>query len=1105
MRCILIQTESDFIWMESILGMRQNISVDTETNMLDTFCDDFQIVGLSLAADTQTGYYIPLGHRIPPDKEDQPKPKQLSISWVMPRLNTFLKGRRVSGANHKFDTHVFDRYGVCIGTTVFDTHLAAYVYDTRDCKIGLKDMVFLKLGYKATDIDTLCAEVKPKVKKNKNDRRNGLGMEFLSPEQALEYATADAVNVQRLKKWYEPRLQEENLVHINQLELDVAPIIGNMETCGVLVDANKLTEIHDKIKVEEDKCLAIIKQIANQEDLNLRSGPQMGDLIYHQMGLRHPKGKPLYAKGDKPPQGWLEKDTIAKILANVKESTDTVYGDYRIKQWTKQQVIDLLTNKRKYSKLSKLRSTYTINMLDLLGDDGRLHTDYKQLMETGRLSCIDGQTILETSCGKFCISDKNLTKYQNISIMTHRGRMRRILRQIYKGQEEMFDVKLSNGKTLTCTKDHKILTEEGWKKLADIGVGERLYSPPSEAARSSNTQTDSIVRTGLCRAVFESGTDLFTTQYTGSIFKSVQHDPTCLSGEISNRNNIEERRELYTSSVSSPTEKAERKARCTNPKRETGGDAASWHGHDFDGQRMQDNRVVYKREPEISRSLDQTCAQITTQTTKQQPPIAFDLVYTKSRHKNSCGGVRSRSGPAFSGPVRDLFSPVRNALVFSGQYKNSTRLQNIHQNITKEQYLLESKQGRSQTIPLVNDCWYTAHTPIYGRTSVHVRLLNSRNQPTYRGGWVFSSETARDGFFRSEERRSHKGSGIHNPKDTRYRTKKESGGSGTNYTKCYVESIKPAGVRGVWDIEVEEDHSYVACGIINHNSSSPNLQNLPRGDDKDTKEFDIRAAFIADPGYVFVKADYAAQELRIIAALSGDPAMRDIFTGAKRDEEGNELDPHIYVAALAFETPYMEIYKAVQKKKKGEELTDRDKELIQYRQDSKPTNFGIAYGQTEAGLAEKIDKSLEFATFLMNSWKQKIFPVAAAWMDNTVEYAKANLYVLTALGRKRRMSTAALYLNKYEFAHIANQMRNAPVQGTAADMTKQAMIRLDRALKPYGNDARISGQIHDELIILCKEELAEEIKTLAEKEMADNINGIPFPVEAVISKTMSKE
>ena len=678
MRCVLINTEADFIWMEAVLGTRRVISVDTETNMLDTFCNEFQMVGLSLAGDTQTGYYIPIAHRTPPDKEDIPQPKQLSPQWVTSRLNTFLRGRRVSGANHKFDSHVFDRYGTCMGVTVFDALLAAYVYDSRDCGMGLKDIVFTRLGYKAQEIDELCKEVKPKSKKHPNKKRNGVGFEFLEPEVALSYAAADAVNVQRLHKWYAPRIKaDEGLDKVMALEIEVAPIIKDMETCGVLLDEAKLRQFHDDLLIGEKKFEILLKQITGNPDINPKSGAQVGDLLYHQMGLRHPKGFPLYKQGSVPPKGWMDKDVIKDILSAIKRDQSTVYGDSRIQQWTKEQVIDLLSSKILSGKLAKLRSTYTLNLLDLRGDDGRLHTDYKQLVETGRLA-----------------------------------------------------------------------------------------------------------------------------------------------------------------------------------------------------------------------------------------------------------------------------------------------------------------------------------------------------------------------------------------------------------------------------------------------SSSPNLMNLPRGDDKETKKYDIRSAFIADPGFVFVKADYAAQETRMLAALSGDPVMYDIFTGAKRDDEGDEIDTHIYVATMAFDAPYLDIKHAVQKKKRGEELTPRDKELIQYRQDAKPVTFGIAYGVTDIGLAEQLNNTRDFATGLISAWKNKAFVVAAQWLEYIPIYAKQNLYVLSYYGRKRRMSEGARYLPEWEFnSRIANQMKNAPIQSGSADMTKLAMIRIHNALeKEIGlYNARISGMVHDEVITLCREEYAEQVRVIMEREMQDTINGIPFPAEAVISKTQSKE
>ena len=592
MRCILVDTPEKYDEMEAKLGLCRLIGLDTETTMLDVWDDEFSIVGVSVAGDTQTGYYIPLGHKPPPGKEGA-EVKNMPLTWTLDRLETFLAGRRTVGANHKFDIQVFMRYGRTMGTTVFDVLIAAAVWDSADVHATQDDIIGDRLGYKPISIKWLTRNVLPPGQSKKIKKRKRLGFEYLTPEEATPYAAADAVNCLRLHHWYAPRLRNDKaLSRIFQLEMDLMPVLVAMESRGMCLDLDRLGEIDARVSRAVEEAEEKLRSISGNPDLNPRSAKEVGDIIYHQMGVPHPKGR-TYKQDAKPPKGFMDKDTISDMSTAVLAAPRKNYGG-----WSKDDVAEFLSKYALCKKLQKVQSGYTQGLPRLVCSDGKLHTSFKQIVSSGRMS-----------------------------------------------------------------------------------------------------------------------------------------------------------------------------------------------------------------------------------------------------------------------------------------------------------------------------------------------------------------------------------------------------------------------------------------------SAEPNLQNVTRADENETREFNIRSAFVPREGYVFVKADYSAQEMRIIAALSNDPTLKAIFTGDLRDEDGDTTDVHIYVGSLATGTPYMEIKRAIQKKKAGEELSERDLELIKIRQDAKPVNFGIAYGETEYGLANGLKCSVEKARDLLNTWKHKAFPVAARWLDDQVIHLRANLYTQTAIGRRRRMSKYGLGLSEKQFQNLARAWQNHPIQG----------------------------------------------------------------------------
>lgn len=271
-------------------------------------------------------------------------------------------------------------------------------------------------------------------------------------------------------------------------------------------------------------------------------------------------------------------------------------------------------------------------------------------------------------------------------------------------------------------------------------------------------------------------------------------------------------------------------------------------------------------------------------------------------------------------------------------------------------------------------------------------------------------------------------------------------------------------MQDVWDIEVEEDHSYVAQGLIHHNSSAnPNLQNLSPS---------IRPLFWAGEGRTFVECDLSNAETRVWAALSGDSQLQAAL---------NEQDMHLAIAALVYGKP-------------AESVTPDERTL------TKRFVFGGAYGAGARTLAMKTGVSEQHAQSVLTAMK-RAFPQAYQYMEAQKELALQQGYVSTFMGRKRRPS-GLTSSNERVREEALLQAGNAPIQGTAVECCFVGWLKAVGALAKAGIDAHTEAQVHDSVLINVPLQEAERARDIVAKAMTDAIPqlGVPMPVKTEISE-----
>ena len=265
----------------------------------------------------------------------------------------------------------------------------------------------------------------------------------------------------------------------------------------------------------------------------------------------------------------------------------------------------------------------------------------------------------------------------------------------------------------------------------------------------------------------------------------------------------------------------------------------------------------------------------------------------------------------------------------------------------------------------------------------------------------------------------------------------------------YVDALPKLINQRTGHIHTSFNQTITATGRLS--SSDPNLQNIPiRGEDG--KE--IRKAFIPEPGCLFFSADYSQIELRVMAHLSEDEHMMEVF------REGKDL--HAATAATIY--------------KKDIEEVSRDE-----RTKSKRANFGIIYGITVWGLAERLDISRDESKMLIDGFFET-FPQVHDYMEKAKQTAREQGYVTTLFGRRRYLPDINSH-NATVRGFAERNAINAPIQGSAADIIKVAMVRIYNRMKAEGLQSKMILQVHDELNFSVVPEEKERMQRLVMEEM----------------------
>ena len=251
---------------------------------------------------------------------------------------------------------------------------------------------------------------------------------------------------------------------------------------------------------------------------------------------------------------------------------------------------------------------------------------------------------------------------------------------------------------------------------------------------------------------------------------------------------------------------------------------------------------------------------------------------------------------------------------------------------------------------------------------------------------------------------------------------------------------------------VHTNYNQIGVSTGRLSSNNPNLQNIPIRTEQGRQ---IRRAFVAEPDHQLIAADYSQVELRILAHIAEDPGLLTAFA--------NDEDIHTATAAAVLGVPMQEIDKY-------------------QRRIAKTVNFGLIYGQTAFGLARGTGMSRQEAQEFIDTYFEK-YPGIKNYIEATKQMADKQGYVATLLGRRRDFSNLS-ELSGPQRGAAEREAINMPIQGTAADIMKQAMIDLHAELNRQNLKTRMLLQVHDELVLEAPENEVDRVVALTRAVMS---------------------
>lgn len=1021
------------------IDQHEVIAVDIETSASvgekkSDFTKD-SIIGVSLAFKEYEGYYIPFhagGEDLYPMEEIKAKGKELFTKLTAP-------GKKLVLHNGKFDANFIRKYfGVDICKTYtyngklrspyfFDTKLASHLLD---CNVPHRLKMLLR---QYPDMAFYEQELDAYKKKHKVKNYGLIPLDIME-----KYAAGDADGTLRLyNKFIIDLKTEEQEGLFYGMVMPLNNVLADTQYHGVKLDKDVLHIQDVALRKELEKVKSKIYKLAG-EKFNIGSRIKLAEILFTKLKIQTPTLR-----------------TKKKAISTSEEALQEVKGAHPI--------IELIIQ---FFELTKLHSSFIVKNLKRTENESFIHTTYNlHGTVSGRL-CVAGDTVLNTDRGDFEISSKSWNEGSKCAILTHEGRRMPILRRFYKGEERMFKVTLSTGRSIKCTAGHRVLTPAGWRHLHELKEGDEVCTYDNTFGKTHKARKmGSVRRTKFLPHFYGRENDPGRCKkHVRSILESAAQHLGLLGKKVWCR----------VKSVGTPP-----LLQCSSRKYEWGKRASGSSfrqeeitkssilrvSHSSIGKEVWSQRIPYKEKHGISQHPAGKA------TSKQN---AVDRHFLSGAVRALCSWFSGystellrRSNYVLRQIIHFLSEVGSNGLVYSASSGRTSELSRAQQD-TKKSYSLEFQQIRDAHVAASTGLGDRTYQAILYFTREAGRFLHTLREYDSRVGWWVSQVRRKDKKVRQSKKQRDSvkkdsvaacsgGEVLEGPKQVCFSNK-----------TAHITKIEDVGILGVWDIEVAGDHSYCAHGFINHNSSSaPNLQQIPGNED-------FRKMFIAREGHSFIISDYSQIELRVMAVFSRDPGLLGVF------ERGEDVH-----AAVA---------RKILNKRPEDPLEDYERKI------AKTINFGLIYGMSSFALAKGIGKTEPEAQHFLTTFFDR-FRKVLDYQNNIRKYAAQAGYVTTLLGRRRRLPDITSRIDSFR-ERAERQALNSGIQGTAGECTNMATIKLYYAYKNAGIPARLVLTVHDELVAEVPNDRVAEATKITYNVMratAEQLLGINVEVDQSIN------
>jgi len=839
------------------------------------------------------------------------------------------------------------------------------------------------------------------------------------------------------------RLLEQGLESIyTEIELPLAPLLYRIERAGLRVDINVLGELSTHLGAELERLTKKIYEVAGRE-FKINSPKQVGDVL-EELNI---------SSGRKTSTGRVS-------------TSKAVLEDLAQKFELPRLIIE-------YRELDKLKTVYTDSLPAQLGADGRIHCQLNQAVTaTGRLSCLPAGTLVNTQNGLVGIE----TVRAGELVRTPYG-ARRVLACQATGEKTAIVLKTSNGITLRCSPEHRLRSCGEWLRADELTTGMPVYM--SFTAGMFGDQIALKLR--RCAAYRTGKTPRLPERWTPEFAEFVGY--FMADGHIARSNyngkpaklilafgwNAGELIERFSAVIQhvfgkEPTQRMTR----TCPTLEVSGvdiaDALIQVGAGGLSGAIRVPRSLFNAPENIVAAFlrgyfeGDGCAtpqahgvQVRSVSRQmladvQQLLTLFGIASTVRGGTSDPRGYAPRYTLSLLGDTSKRIFTER--ICFLSQRKQQScrdilRKDSTHSNA--EALTLPVDFSMNSLKPYL----YAAHRAENGKvpqplfTFAHKVSKGISTITLPRALWMLDSLPPH----------------LATPSAAFLREAAES-----KLYEVQIVSVERKDAVPMFDIAVDDVEQYIANGIVVHNSSDPNLQNIPIRTELGRR---IRRAFVPQENWKYVAADYSQLELRLLAHVTHDPEMLDAF------QKGDDI--HSRTARLVFGAKTKE-------------------ELKEARRFAKIVNFAIAYAVEPFGLSQRVGISLKEARKVIDDY-YATYKGVRRFMDEVPVQAREQGFVRSIYGRIRPIP-GINDRNGNVRGRAEREAINMPIQGTSSDIVKIAMLQVDEALRRENLQARMVMQVHDELLIEAPADETERVAELLRREMEKAVElDVPLEVE----------